>query len=85
MIQNSYRVTLKIINTKLQYTINEGSDGITDSFIFAEEIGANNVLFINCQFIKNYYIHELFLFTSSSNGSIEFTNCQFINNLTYTI
>ena len=81
MTQNSYRVTLKIVDTKLQYTIDKVSAGVNDSFIYAEEIGANEVLFINCRFIENDYIHQMFLFTSSSNGSIEFINCQFINNL----
>ena len=81
MLQDSYRVTLKIINTRLKYTIDKASAGINDSFIFAEELGANEVLLVNCQFIENDYRHQLFLFTSTKNGSVQFINCQFMNNL----
>ena len=73
MVQKSYGVTLKIVNTKIQY--------YDDAHIIsAKELGINEVLIINCQFISNKYISYLFSFASSSNGNVQFINCQFIKN-----
>ena len=79
MIQNSYRVTLKIIGMLLQNTRNKLNSGIYDSFIQAE-LGANKIILINCYFIENVYENHLFSFSSLSTGSVHFINCQFINN-----
>ena len=56
-------------------------------FIHAKELGANEVLIINCRFVSTPVSLKLkviqismFLFASTSNGSVEFVNCQFINN-----
>ena len=35
---------------------------------------------INCQFISNSCSHYLLMFSSTSNGSVQFINCQFITN-----
>ena len=72
MLQKSYKVTLKIINTLVQQSY--------DYFIYAKELGINEVYIINCRFISNYYKTQLFSLSCSSNGSVQFINCQFINN-----
>ena len=79
MLQNYYRVTLRIMNISLECE--------RPCFIHAKELGANEVLIINCRFVSNPVSLKLkviqismFLFASTSNGSVEFVNCQFINN-----
>ena len=72
MLQKSYRVTVKIANMYKSHTMHE--------IISAEELGTNEVLIINCQFISNSYNIHLFSFSSSSNGSVKFIKCQFENN-----
>ena len=75
MLQNYNRVTLRIMNISLECKI--------PCFINAKELGANEVLFINCQFVSNLgsitKLKQMFLFASTSNGSVEFVNCQFIH------
>ena len=80
MLQNHYRVILKIINIQLQHKMYNYK-----SFIHAENLGTNEVFIINCEFVSNTYRHHLFFFTSTSNGSVQFTNCLFINNSIITI
>ena len=83
MLQESYKVMLNIIDTQLEFTAPNVMKPIkveNDSFIYIGELGANEVNIINCHFIKNLYAEHLFLFASSSNGSVKFINCQFINN-----
>ena len=75
MIQNSYRVTLRIINIQLQHEIYEYT-----SFILGTELGTNKLFIIDCRFVSNIYVKKLFTFSSTSNGSVQFTNCKFINN-----
>ena len=75
MIQNSYRITLRIINIQLQHNIYEYT-----SFILGTELGTNRMFIINCQFVSNIYVKNLFTFNSTSNGSVQFTNCKLINN-----
>ena len=79
MIQNSYKVILRITNMRLQDTSQKQYFGINDSIIEAE-LGVNEVLVINCQFIENVYANHLFSFSSGNKGSIQFINCTFINN-----
>jgi len=84
MLQNSYIVTLKIANTHIQHNTYDHHISTCDhgnAFIYAKELGKNKLLVINCQFISNIYEIQLFSFTSSSNGSVQFINCQFINNI----
>ena len=71
MLQMSYIVTLKIINVKFDHDYSYSTQ-----IIIAENLGSNNLLIINCQFISNTYINS-FIFNSSSNGSVKFINCQF--------
>ena len=77
MLQNYYRVALRIVNISLECE--------RPCFIHAKELGANEVLIINCRFFSNpvlvSYVKliQMFLFASTSNGSVEFVNCQFIN------
>ena len=73
MLQNSYKLTLKIAN--MQATAHNG-----DPIISTKELGTNEVLIINCQFISISFNIHLFSFISSSNGSVKFINCQFENN-----
>ena len=77
MLQNCYRVTLWIMNIRLEYQKYQYR-----SFIHVEELGMNKVLIINCSFVSNSYsyLDHMFFFASTSNGSVEFINCQFINN-----
>ena len=76
MLQNSYRVTLRIINIRYQ---EEYFDSLT--FIHAKELGRNDVLIIvNSRFVSNYYEKNLFLLASTNNATVQFTNCQFIKN-----
>ena len=77
MFQNSYTVTLRIINMLIQ---NNKYDDYYDSFIYAKELGKNEMLIINSRFVSNIYRNQLFYFSSTCNGSVEFHNCQFINN-----
>ena len=79
MFQDSYKVTLKMMDTKIQSTVHElASDN--DSLIYVGELGPNEVLITNCQFIENIYLEQLFLFASSNNGIVKLINCQFTNN-----
>ena len=80
MVQGSYKVTMKIIDTLLHYTVHKPTD---DPLIYIYELGANEVLLINCQFIENVYTDQLLLFSGSSNGSVKLIDCQFINNANY--
>ena len=80
MFQDSYKVTLKMMNTKIQSTVHELANSDNDSLIYVGELGPNEVLITNCQFIENLYLEQLFSFASSSNGIVKFINCQFINN-----
>ena len=80
MFQDSYKVTLKMIDTKIQSTVHELADSDNDSLIHAGELGPNEILITNCQFVENLYVEYLFIFASSNNGSVKFINCQFINN-----
>jgi len=75
MLQNSYRVTLKITNMQVQ------NNDFSDHWIYGKELGISEVLIINCQFNSNIYKNCLFSFASSTNGSVQFINCQFINNI----
>ena len=82
MIQNPYEVTLRITNMHLQDKMTKINSSINDSFIFIQaELGRNEVLMINCHFIKNIYENHLLSFSSTSKGSVQFINCTFINNL----
>ena len=84
ILQDSYKVTLKIIDTHLQFTARDAMrleiNVENDSFIHVGELGASEVIIINCRFIENIYVEYLFFFASSSNGSVKFINCHFINN-----
>ena len=75
MLQKSYRVTLMIKNMQVQDKLYDSK-----SFIQAEELGTSELTIMNCQFISNLYTHQLFLFASTSNGSVRIFNCQFIDN-----
>ena len=77
VLQNYYKVTLKIINTTVQSNTYEG---FYSSFIYAEELGASEVLIINSKFASNVYKYQLFYFTSTYDGSVRFINCHFENN-----
>ena len=50
MIQYSYRVMVKMIDMQMQYILHTPQDGNTDPLIYAEELGGNEIIFINCQF-----------------------------------
>ena len=78
MLQKSYRVILKVTN--MQFRIYYNNHDI-DQMIVAKELGTNEILIINCQFLLNYYEFHLFSFASSSGtyGSVKFVNCQFQN------
>ena len=80
MFQDSYKVTLKMMDTKIQSVVLELANSDNDSLIHVGELGSNEVLITNCQFIENLYLEQLFLFASSNNGIVKFINCQFINN-----
>ena len=80
VVQGSYKVTVKIADTLLHNTEHKPTD---DPLIYVDELGFNEVMLINCQFIKNVYTDHLLLFSSSSNGSVKFINCQFINNVNF--
>ena len=76
--QNSYSVTLRIINMRVQHNVY-----LREGFINAEKLGMAEVRIhiINCQFVSNvHFLHELFLLNSTSNASVKFINCQFLNN-----
>ena len=73
IIQQSYIITLKIINIRFDHINN-------DNIISSGNLGKNKVFIINCQFISNTYDLNLLSFDSSNNGSIKFINCQFENN-----
>ena len=77
MLQNYYRVILRIMNIRLEYHRHHYA-----SFIRAEKLGTNKVLIMNCRFVSNFrsYMDQMFFFASTSNGSVELVNCQFINN-----
>ena len=65
----------------LQDKITKINSSINDCFIFIPaELGRNEVLMINCHFIKNIYENHLLSFSSTSKGSVQFVNCTFINN-----
>ena len=72
MFQQSYIVTLKIVNAKVQHN--------KDYFMSVNELGINEIFIISCQFISNLYETHLFSFASSNYGSIQFINCKFIDN-----
>ena len=74
MLQKFYRVTLWIMNIRLEYQKYQYR-----SFIHVQELGMNEVLIINCLFVSSY-LDRMFFFSSASNGSVEFIKCQFINN-----
>ena len=69
MLQNYYRVTLRIMNIRLECN--------RPCFIHAKKLGTNKVVIINSRFVSNPE-EQMFLFASTSNGSVEFVNCQFI-------
>ena len=76
ILQFSYKVTLTIVNMQIQDSI-----FTYQSFIHAEELGINEVLIIDCRFVSDAnYRTQLLLFSSTDNGSVQFTNCHFINN-----
>ena len=54
MLQNSYKVTLKIMDTQVHYIMFETTTAINNTFIYAEELGGNEVLINNCQLITLY-------------------------------
>ena len=81
MVQDSYRVILKIMDTKIYH--NYDTTAVNDSFIYKEELGANEVLMINCQFVGIIYAEQLLTFNSSKNGSVKFIHCQFMNNYNF--
>ena len=58
MIQNHYKVTLRITNMDLQGIITKVNPTINDSLIQAE-LGRNEVLMINCHFIGKIYENYL--------------------------
>ena len=76
MLQKSYRVTLTIANMQVQHKLFDSK-----SFIQANELGTNELVIISCQFVSNTYTDQLFLFASTSNGSVYICNCQFIDNI----
>ena len=77
MLQISYKVTLTIINIQAQDSLFSYK-----SIIHAEELGTNEVLIIDCYFVSDTnHISQLLLFSSTCNGSVQFTNCRFINNV----
>ena len=80
MVQGSYKVTMKMTDTLLRYTVHKPTD---DPLISIDELGANEVLLINCQFIKNVYTDQMLLFSGSSNGSVKLIDCQFISNANF--
>ena len=89
MLQKSYKVTLKIINMQIQYNrygfYFTYFDYDSLALIHVKELGTNEVIIINCQFISNIYETYLFTFTSSSNGNVQFIDCLFINNIHYIV
>ena len=78
MFQKSYRVILKVTN--MQFRIYYNYHDI-DQMIVSKELGTNEILMINCQFLFNCFKFHLFSFASSSDGygSVKFVNCQFKN------
>ena len=80
MLQDSYRATLKITDTQIHHIIYKRTTDRNDSFIYVEELEANEILLINCHFINIGYGEQLFIFNSTKNGSVKFINCQFVNN-----
>ena len=75
MVQNTYIVTISILNIRVQDT-----RYTSKSFLHAEELGISEVVIINCQFISNIYNEQLFFLASTSNARVHFINCHFINN-----
>ena len=75
MFQNTYRVTVIMIDIQVKHKVYDNKP-----FIHAEELGISEVFINNCQFDSNIYADELFLFASTVNGRLRFNNCQFINN-----
>ena len=80
MLQDSYWVTVKIMDSKINHALYKRTAAINDSFIYTEELGANELSIINCQFNDIIYGEQLLTFNSSKNGSVMFINCQFVNN-----
>ena len=76
MFQTSYRVALRIINMQVQN--NEYYD-YYKAFIYGKELGTNEVLISDCQFISNIYKYQLISFSSTSNSNVRFSNCIFEN------
>lgn len=75
-----------ILHTQMNHIMFEPTTAINDTFFYAEELGDNEVLINNCQFINIVYGEQLLIFNSTKNGSIRFINCQFVNNYnTYNI
>ena len=64
-----------IANMQVQYKL-----FVSKSFIQVNKLGANELIIISCQFVSNTYADQLFLFASTSNGSVYICNCQFIDN-----
>ena len=75
MLQTTYRVTVKMINSQVKHNISTYKP-----FIHVEELGKNEMFISNCKFFSNFYTNKLFLIASTVNGSIQFNNCQFTNN-----
>lgn len=80
MSQDSYKVTLTILDTQIHHLLFEPTSAINDTFIYAEELGANEVLINNCQFVNIIYGEQLLIFNSTKNGNVKFINCQFVDN-----
>ena len=83
MIQYSYKVTIKLMDTQMQYITHTPQDCNTHSLIYAEELGDNRLIISNCQFIQNFYTDSLLIFVSSNNGSVEFLKCRFADNFNF--
>ena len=75
MYQVSYKVRLTIINLRVQ--VRQHVYMPFKSFIHAEELGINEMVIINCDFLLCSYDQPL-LFSSTGNASVQFDNCQFI-------
>ena len=64
-LPNSYTVTLMIPDTQVHYIMFETTTAINNTFIYAEELGGNEVLINNCQFINIVYGEQLLIFNGS--------------------
>jgi len=77
MIQQSFMVTLKIVNIQFDYYYYYDYDD--NNIISSENLGKNQVFLINCKIFWKTIFVSLFSFVSSSNGQIKFINCKFEN------